>query len=53
MLFLGSKPREPGMDRREVFENNARIFQEHGKYLEEYAKKSCKCLVISNPVIMP
>ncbi len=41
------------MDRWEAFENNAKIFEEHGKYLDKFAKKTCKCLVVSNPVNFP
>jgi hypothetical protein len=28
------------------------MFSEHGRYLNTYAKKTCKCLVVSNPVIL-
>lgn len=49
-IFLGGMPRKPGMDRNEVFEINAEIFQRQGRYLEQAAKKSVKCLVVANPV---
>lgn len=50
-IFLGSMPRRPGMDRHEVYEINAEIFQKQGKYLDAAAKKTCKSLVIANPVL--
>ena len=51
-IFLGSMPRKPGMDRNDVYETNAEIFQKQGGYLNEVAKKSCKSLVIANPVVL-
>jgi len=43
-------PRKPGMDRNEVFEINAEIFQRQGQYINIAAKKTVKCLVVANPV---
>lgn len=51
VIFLGARLRSPGMDKYEVFEKNAEIFQEHGRNLDKYAKKSCRSVVVSNPVL--
>lgn len=45
-------PRKPGMDREELFSINAEIFQAQGRYLEKVAKKTCKSLVVANPVYL-
>jgi len=51
VIFLGGMPRRPGMERQDVFEINAEIFQQQGKHLDKVAKKTCKSLVVANPVI--
>ena len=37
------------MERKELIEQNAKIFQKLGKELNEHASKNCKSLVIANP----
>lgn len=51
-IFLGGMPRQPGMERNDIYKINAHIFQIQGKYLDKVAKKSCKSLVVANPVLM-
>jgi malate/lactate dehydrogenase len=41
-VFCGAKPRGPGMERKDLLSANAKIFQEQGKYIENYARKSVK-----------
>ena len=48
-LLVGSKPRGPGMERKELMEDNAKIFVTQGKALNEVAKKSAKIFVVGNP----
>ena len=42
-------PRGPGMERKDLLEKNAKIFETQGKALEAHAKKSVKVLVVGNP----
>lgn len=48
-LLVGSIPRKPGMERKELLAVNGKIFVEQGKALDLYAKKDCKVLVVGNP----
>ncbi len=48
-LLVGSKPRGPGMERKELLLENARIFIEQGKALDEVASRDIKVLVLGNP----
>ncbi len=48
-LLVGSKPRGPGMERKELLVENARIFTEQGKALDEVASRDVKVLVVGNP----
>ncbi len=48
-LLVGSVPRKPGMERKDLLAINGKIFIEQGKALDAYAKKSCKVLVVGNP----
>jgi len=41
-IFCGARPRGPGMERKDLLEANSKIFEEQGKYLEKYAKKTVK-----------
>jgi malate/lactate dehydrogenase len=43
-------PRKPGMDREELFAINAEIFKNQGLLIDKAAKKTCKFLVVANPV---
>ncbi len=48
-LLVGSIPRKPGMERKELLSVNGKIFVEQGKALDAHAKKTCKVLVVGNP----
>jgi malate dehydrogenase len=48
-LLVGAKPRGPGMERKDLLSENAKIFIEQGKALNEAAKPSVKVLVVGNP----
>ncbi|XP_050037167.1 malate dehydrogenase, cytoplasmic-like isoform X3 [Dermacentor andersoni] len=41
-FLVGSMPRKPGMDRRDLLTANAKIYQSNGHALDQYAKKSVK-----------
>jgi len=48
-LLVGAKPRGPGMERKDLLAENAKIFIEHGKALNEVASDDVKVLVVGNP----
>ncbi len=48
-LLVGSRPRGPGMERKDLLEANAAIFSVQGKALNDNASKSVKVLVVGNP----
>ncbi|HVF35370.1 MAG TPA: malate dehydrogenase [Candidatus Saccharimonadia bacterium] len=48
-LLVGARPRGPGMERKDLLLENAKIFIEQGKALEASAKRSAKILVVGNP----
>jgi malate dehydrogenase len=48
-ILVGSRPRGPGMERRDLLAANAEIFKVQGKALNENAKRSVKVLVVGNP----
>ena len=48
-LLVGSRPRGPGMERKDLLEANAEIFSVQGKALNDNADKSVKVLVVGNP----
>jgi malate/lactate dehydrogenase len=48
-ILVGAMPRGPGMERKDLLEKNAKIFETQGKALEAHAKKSVKVLVVGNP----
>ena len=48
-LLIGSKPRGPGMERKDLVHENAKIFVEQGKALDRTAHKDVKVLVVGNP----
>lgn len=47
-LLVGAKPRGPGMERKDLLTENAKIFIEQGKALNN-ASKDVKVLVVGNP----
>ena len=48
-LLVGSRPRGPGMERKDLLEANAQIFSVQGKSLNDNASSSVKVLVVGNP----
>jgi len=48
-LLVGAKPRGPGMERGDLLKENAKIFIEQGKALDDNAKRTVKVLVVGNP----
>jgi malate dehydrogenase len=48
-LLVGSKPRGPGMERKDLIEANAAIFSVQGKSLNAHASRDVKILVVGNP----
>lgn len=48
-LLIGSKPRGPGMERKELLSENGKIFVEQGRALNDSADPDVKVLVVGNP----
>jgi malate dehydrogenase len=48
-LLVGARPRGPGMERKDLLLENAKIFTEQGKALDAVASRSIKVLVVGNP----
>ena len=48
-LLVGSRPRGPGMERKDLLEANAQIFSVQGKALNEHASADLRVLVVGNP----
>ena len=48
-LLVGAMPRGPGMERKDLLLENAKIFTEQGKALDEVASRNVKVLVVGNP----
>ncbi|MFI4921492.1 MAG: malate dehydrogenase, partial [Gammaproteobacteria bacterium] len=48
-LLVGARPRGPGMERKDLLTENAKIFSMQGKALNAAAKKNVKVLVVGNP----
>lgn len=48
-LLVGAKPRGPGMERKDLLLENAKIFSAQGKALNDAARRSVKVLVVGNP----
>ena len=48
-LLVGSRPRGPGMERKDLIEANAAIFSVQGKAISDHASRSVKVLVVGNP----
>jgi len=48
-LLVGAKPRSPGMERKDLLRENAKIFIEQGKALEKVANENVRVLVVGNP----
>lgn len=48
-MLVGAKPRGPGMERKDLLLDNAKIFIEQGKALNEVASRDVRVLVVGNP----
>jgi malate dehydrogenase len=48
-VLVGSRPRGPGMERKDLLTANAQIFTAQGKALNAVAKRTVKTLVVGNP----
>jgi malate dehydrogenase len=48
-LLVGAKPRGPGMERKDLLMDNARIFVEQGRALNEVASRDVRVIVVGNP----
>lgn len=48
-ILIGSKPRGPGMERKELLAENGKIFLEQGKALNQVAKSDVIVFVVGNP----
>ncbi|HQP11111.1 MAG TPA: malate dehydrogenase, partial [Candidatus Omnitrophota bacterium] len=48
-ILVGSVPRKAGMERGELLKINGKIFISQGRDLSDFAKPTCKVLVVGNP----
>lgn len=48
-LLVGARPRGPGMERKDLLLENAKIFTVQGKALNAVASRNVKVLVVGNP----
>jgi malate dehydrogenase len=48
-LLVGARPRGPGMERKDLLMENAKIFIEQGRALNEVARRHVRVLVVGNP----
>ena len=48
-LLVGSRPRGPGMERKDLLEANGKIFTGQGMALNDHANRDVKVLVVGNP----
>ena len=48
-LLVGARPRGPGMERKDLLQENAKIFTVQGKALNDVASRDVKVLVVGNP----
>jgi malate dehydrogenase len=48
-LLVGARPRGPGMERKDLLLENAKIFSAQGKALNDVANRDVKVLVVGNP----
>src|SRR5690606_30755072 len=47
-LLVGARPRGPGMERKDLLLENAKIFSAQGKALNDVANRNVKVLVVGN-----
>jgi len=48
-MLVGAKPRGPGMERKDLLLENAKIFIEQGKALDKVASRNVRVLGVGNP----
>ena len=48
-MLVGARPRGPGMERKDLLLENAKIFVEQGRALDAVASRNVKVLVVGNP----
>jgi len=48
-FLVGAKPRGPGMERKDLLQENAKIFTAQGAALNQVASRNVKVLVVGNP----
>ena len=48
-LLVGARPRGPGMERKDLLLENAKIFSAQGKAMNDVASRDIKVLVVGNP----
>ena len=48
-FLVGAKPRGPGMERSDLLQGNAAIFEVQGKALNNHASREVKVIVVGNP----
>ncbi len=48
-MLVGSRPRGPGMERKDLLQANGAIFTVQGKALNDHASRGVKVLVVGNP----
>ena len=48
-MLVGARPRGPGMERKDLLLENAKIFIEQGKALDSAASRDVRVLVVGNP----
>lgn len=48
-LLVGARPRGPGMERKDLLTENAKIFTVQGAAIGQHAAPDCKVLVVGNP----
>lgn len=48
-LLVGARPRGPGMERKDLLAENAKIFTVQGSAIGQFAAPDCRTLVVGNP----
>jgi malate dehydrogenase len=48
-MLVGARPRGPGMERKDLLLENAKIFTQQGKALDAVASRDIRVLVVGNP----
>ena len=49
VLMVGARPRGPGMERKDLLQANAQIFNAQGSILDQAASRDVRILVVGNP----